>query len=568
MTFSTIRVEKQSIVVPFLLLFLYTNAQTNFTGPVGIGTTNPSSTLDVVGTAKINGTTTINGSTTSQILLNLKNTINSTANPTLTITGYGNGNYSGNTQQRIGEIDFYNNSPTNLGSAGRIIVAFGDNTNGSGQMRFQTSPGLGTPVDRMTIDKNGNVGIGISSPDKKLHVNGTALFSGSTNLGTSSIGTSDSYGFLFTDRGTSWTEMAVHSQTTGAMLYANPQTSSYSGKWGTLFPSQSAGLISNPSTSLVFGAGKEAMRFLADGKVGIGTTSPSYGLHIKSSSAGVINTVASFWNASSSAGSGARVLLQTSAGDNQYGAAIASVNEASSPSYQNAALIFQTMNNVAEFTNLQERMRITSAGNVGIGTSNPTYKLDVSIPSSQITTNANILRIHRALGTNGAGALFDIALNNSAGAVTNFVEFSGGIVSNTAGSEKGRLSLRTIQNGSMTDVMYFNEDGNVGIGTTKPGTMKLAVEGTIGARKVRVTQVVPWPDYVFKQGYKLPSLTDLESYIKAYNHLPDVPSANDVEKEGIDLGSTQAALLKKIEELTLYVIELKKEIDLIKTGIK
>ena len=86
----------------------------------------------------------------------------------------------------------------------------------------------------------------------------------------------------------------------------------------------------------------------------------------------------------------------------------------------------------------------------------------------------------------------------------------------------------------------------------------------IGARKIKVTQVTPWADYVFNDDYKLQSLPDLELFIKSNKHLPEVPSAEQVEKEGIDLGDNQALLLKKIEELTLYMIEMKKELNVLK----
>ena len=103
--------------------------------------------------------------------------------------------------------------------------------------------------------------------------------------------------------------------------------------------------------------------------------------------------------------------------------------------------------------------------------------------------------------------------------------------------------------------------GNVGIGTVNPGPYKLAVEGTIGARKIKVTQVNPWADYVFEDEYKLLSLSEVEKFIQKYKHLPEVPSAKEVEKNGLDLGDNQAVLLKKIEELTLYVIDINKKLE-------
>jgi hypothetical protein len=105
--------------------------------------------------------------------------------------------------------------------------------------------------------------------------------------------------------------------------------------------------------------------------------------------------------------------------------------------------------------------------------------------------------------------------------------------------------------------------GNLGVGTTNPGQYKLAVEGNLGARKVVVTKA-SWADYVFEPTYRLPSLKEVEQFIKKNKHLPDVPSAKEVEKNGLDVGENQAVLLKKIEELTLYAIEAKKEIEQLK----
>ncbi|MGN6490409.1 MAG: hypothetical protein ACTHLE_00320 [Agriterribacter sp.] len=100
---------------------------------------------------------------------------------------------------------------------------------------------------------------------------------------------------------------------------------------------------------------------------------------------------------------------------------------------------------------------------------------------------------------------------------------------------------------------FYYMGGNVGIGTTNPQA-KLAVNGDIFSTKVKVTQT-GWPDYVFYPNYKLPPLKEVEKFIQQYKHLPDVPSASEVEKNGLDLGNNQALLLKKIEELTLYIIE-------------
>ena len=106
--------------------------------------------------------------------------------------------------------------------------------------------------------------------------------------------------------------------------------------------------------------------------------------------------------------------------------------------------------------------------------------------------------------------------------------------------------------------VYYNT-GNVGIGTTTPDE-KLAVNGHIHAKEIRV-DLNNWPDYVFTKSYDLPTLKQVEKYIKNKGHLPNIPSAKEVEENGILLGDMNAKLLEKIEELTLYILQQQRKID-------
>ncbi|HSC38299.1 MAG TPA: hypothetical protein VLD19_10520, partial [Chitinophagaceae bacterium] len=110
--------------------------------------------------------------------------------------------------------------------------------------------------------------------------------------------------------------------------------------------------------------------------------------------------------------------------------------------------------------------------------------------------------------------------------------------------------------------MLVRADGQVGIGTDaiNDGTYKLYVQTGIRTRKVKV-DMDTWSDYVFDKSYVLRPLSEVKNFIQQYQRLPEVPSAAEVAKEGIDLGQNQAVLLKKIEELTLYVIEQQKQVD-------
>ncbi len=96
---------------------------------------------------------------------------------------------------------------------------------------------------------------------------------------------------------------------------------------------------------------------------------------------------------------------------------------------------------------------------------------------------------------------------------------------------------------------------------------KLYVEKGILAEKVKVSTTANWPDYVFEKNYSLMPLKEVENYITANNHLPEVPSAEVIAKDGLDLGKMDATLLKKVEELTLYLIEQNKKIEMLQSEL-
>jgi hypothetical protein len=183
---------------------------------------------------------------------------------------------------------------------------------------------------------------------------------------------------------------------------------------------------------------------------------------------------------------------------------------------------------------------ITVDGKYGIGTLTPQHKLEVDYGNILIKGSSNFTQDYNK------AALYLGDTNHSIKSIHG----------------KGVL-IRTFD---VTNGIFLQQgSGNVGIGTlleTNPHGYKLAVNGSIGAREVFVEIDKPentWPDYVFEKKYDLLPLAEVEKYINKHNHLPDVPSASEVEKNGLALGSNQALLLKKIEELTLYVIELNKK---------
>jgi hypothetical protein len=114
-------------------------------------------------------------------------------------------------------------------------------------------------------------------------------------------------------------------------------------------------------------------------------------------------------------------------------------------------------------------------------------------------------------------------------------------------------SVTLLKNQDNTSNVFITPSGNVGIGKNNP-TDKLEVNGQIHAKSVKVN-LKEWADYVFEDGYDLTRLREIEKYINTYGHLPEVPTTEEVQQNGIELGQMNTLLLKKIEELTLHLIE-------------
>lgn len=102
--------------------------------------------------------------------------------------------------------------------------------------------------------------------------------------------------------------------------------------------------------------------------------------------------------------------------------------------------------------------------------------------------------------------------------------------------------------------------GNLAIGTQDNKGYRLAVNGAAVCTKLVVKQAANWPDYVFDSSYTLAPLSAVETYVQQNKHLPGIPTAAETEKEGVDVGEMQKQLLKKMEEMTLYMIAQEKKI--------
>lgn len=190
---------------------------------------------------------------------------------------------------------------------------------------------------------------------------------------------------------------------------------------------------------------------------------------------------------------------------------------------------------------------------VGIGTYSPAHKLDVN---GSINASGNIY-------SNGS-------IDFKRGSSIRIQPFTGGgntpsqtheIIKNGWRHNQDYTSIHAAGITANTEAsIVIKGNGNVGIGTTDPDS-KLAVKGVIHTEEVTVDLNVPAPDYVFEPDYDLRSLQETRDYIAENKHLPEIPSAREMEVNGVDLGDMNMRLLKKIEELTLYQIELMERLE-------
>ena len=235
------------------------------------------------------------------------------------------------------------------------------------------------------------------------------------------------------------------------------------------------------------------------------------------------------------------------------------------------SLIANTSLPVHIYSNAQENMTILSNGNVGIGQTAPIVKLQVNGPF--ITSNINTANLDPS--NNNTSGIQNISFLSGTGQMLAGWNRSGGegeadFIANRSTGTNGGFAFYDYNNSNVqTELMRVRSTGQVLIGVsnfaTSPqysnGVNMLAVAGGIETDAITVKlQGAPWPDYVFKPKYTLQPLSEVKAYIDQNHHLPEMPSEADIYKNGQNLGEMNKLLVKKVEELTLYMMEINKKL--------
>ena len=401
----------------------------------------------------------------------------------------------------------------------------------------------------------GNVGIGTGNPLQKLHIEGKAYVKDSIGIGTSTPHAQLQLSNATGNRKIVMWEMANNPhqffgfgvEASGMMRYQVPVSSN-----DHIFYSGASSSTSN-----------ELMRITGTGNVGIGVSSPLQKFHLVGNA--YVNGIVGIGISSPQA------TLDVARGIALLGTArFQGTTFHSHFNYATTEDTYIRGGKTGSHVIINDQ---SGLGNVGIGLIGlvPGNKLDVASGSARsgshptnrplyvtgdLNDESNGIEFRHNNGTQGIGFGFNTIYATGSDASQNLTI-----------AAKGASGVMTIKTNGQ-ERFRINGGGNVMIGTNTPATGHLlSVAGKIAAQEILVDLQADWPDYVFEETYPLKSFDELKNFIEENNHLPGVPSAKEVDQNGVYLGEINKILLEKIEELTLYLLQQEERIQQLEKSI-
>lgn len=400
-------------------------------------------------------------------------------------------------------LRFSTTTSANIGNFNSSYIGNYRPTGGGGELTFGVSVSNLGPVERMRLDQNGNIGLSVAEPLARLHIN--------------MLNTTNADAIIIDDDADPVVRFRRNGNDLGFFQFLGNDF-----KMGTSIDNNTGRVILRTN-------GADRVFVDENGNTGIGNGNPAARLHVEGDMIVQDASPSILLRGDNGTSVG---FLQTFGNNLLLGTAIG------------------TTTPLRFYTAGLERAVINQIGNFGYGTSTPStnFHLDFSNSANFEPFVMNFTGGTRRVDFRRLGSQYS------------FIEIAQDIMSmGTYGYD--HLAFRT----NSIERARIHNNGGMSLRTTNlPTGYVLSVNGRILCTDVVTLPYDDWPDYVFTPKHNLLSLHELDKFIRKNQHLPNIPSAASIKKDGLTLGEMQRLQMEKIEELTLYVIELKKEIDALK----